>query len=527
MARKRPAHPPVHRTDLLPSNLTAAKKAKVLHLLAAYRRGAVLLGREQWRLFHETGRFNKNHDVDKTTFAAAIGAANRVQMCRYQVVGQLQGWVSNRANEFRDVVTRSTLPPDTKHMLYVVNRLSAWFLRGDIVMKESGEIIPEDVRRLARSIMRHVMGRHRRPTLSRISMRLDHRAARLARPTEATQAGRVGWWINLSTMEPGKKIAVPLLTYDYHAERPGRVTNGVQVNLNREGQLTFGVVTDMGEACAKSRAEYDGRGVLALDFGLSTLFATSEGQLLGQGWLKRLRRYDALLSMIAASQQRAGKKPRASKRYRALVEDVRGFLRTEVGRVLNHLVEQGRPKELVLERLDFRNPDLSRRLNAILRNCGRSVIKSKLAALEQRFGITSTEVNPAYSSQTCNVCGYVDARNRGSQDKFHCLCCGHTKHADLNAARNIGERRALPIGSVFQSKHAVLGHLVATFVARHPMSERRPGLSRFGRSGQRGLPADPRTTNPCFGKVPPAVVRSSERREAPMKSGTTQALVAA
>ena len=117
----------------------------------------------------------------------------------------------------------------------------------------------------------------------------------------------------------------------------------------------------MGEACAKSRADYDGHGLLALDFGLSTLFATSEGQLLGQAWLKRLKRYDALISMIAASQQRAGRKPRDSRRYRALVEDVRGFLRTEVGRVLNRLVEQGKPRELVLERLDFRHSDLSPR----------------------------------------------------------------------------------------------------------------------------------------------------------------------
>lgn len=520
MPRKRPEHPPVHRTDLLPSNLTTSKRAKVLDLLAHYRAGAVLLGREQWRLFFETGRFNKNHDVDKVTFAAMIGAANRVQMCRYQVVGQLQGWVSNRANEFRETVNRSTLSPDIRHMLHVVNRMGAWFLRADIAMKETGEIIPDDVRRLAHSIMRHVMGRHRRPDLPRISMRLDHRAACLAAPTHATQDGRVGWWVNLSTMDSGKKIAVPLLTYDYHAKRPGRVTNGVQVNLNREGRLTFGVVADMGESCAKSRADYDGHGVLALDFGLSTLFSTSEGQLLGQGWLRRLRRYDALLTMIAASQQRARKKPRDSKRYRALVEDVRGFLRTEVGRVLNRLVGEGRPKELVLERLDFRNPDLSRRLNAILRNCGRSIIQAKLADLEDRFGITSTEVNPAYSSQTCNACGYVDKRNRRSQSRFVCLWCGHEKHADLNAAPNIGERRALPIGSVFQSKASVLAEVVRAF------GERRVRSMRPGRTGSRGAPADPRQTNPYFGGVPLSVVRSSKRREASAKSGTTQALAA-
>jgi len=138
MARQKPEHPPVHRTDLLPSTLTAAKRAKMLELLDHYRAGAVLLGREQWRLFFETGRFDKNHDVDKVTFAAVIGAANRVQMCRWQVVGQLQGWISNRANAFRDTVNRSSLDPATKHMLHTINVLGAWFRRGDVEKKDTG-----------------------------------------------------------------------------------------------------------------------------------------------------------------------------------------------------------------------------------------------------------------------------------------------------------------------------------------------------------------------------------------------------
>ena len=203
---------PVMRCDLLSSNMTDAKEAQVRALLAAYRRGAVLLGREPWRLFFETGRFDRNHDKDKATFAAVIGAANRVQMCRWQVVGQLQGWIGNRANEFRDTVTRSTLDPETKHMLHVINRLGMWFSHREITMKATGEAVPTAVRSLARSIMRQIMRRHRRPNLRRISMRLDHRAACLAAPTRAAQAGRVGWWVNLSTMERGRKIAVPLLT---------------------------------------------------------------------------------------------------------------------------------------------------------------------------------------------------------------------------------------------------------------------------------------------------------------------------
>lgn len=165
------------RCDLLPSNLTVSKEAHLRALLAAYQSGAVMLAHEQWRLFFETGRFNKNHDRDKTTFAAVVGAATRVQMCRWQVVGQLESWVSNRANEFRSAVTCSTLDPDTKHMLFVINWLGAWFSRHEIAMKETGEIIPDRVRALARSIMRAVMRRHRRPDLRHVSMRLDHRAA--------------------------------------------------------------------------------------------------------------------------------------------------------------------------------------------------------------------------------------------------------------------------------------------------------------------------------------------------------------
>lgn len=78
--------------------------------------------------------------------------------------------------------------------------------------------------------MCHVMAKHRRPDLSRISMRLDHRAGCIARPGKATQNGKVGWWVKLSTMEKGRTISVPLLTYAYHDKRAGKVTNGIQVN---------------------------------------------------------------------------------------------------------------------------------------------------------------------------------------------------------------------------------------------------------------------------------------------------------
>jgi putative transposase len=46
-------------------------------------------------------------------------------------------------------------------------------------------------------------------------------------------------------------------------------------------------------------------------------------------------------------------------------------------------------------------------------------------------------VNPAYTSQTCNVCKVVDRTSRESQAVFRCTSCGHAEHADVNAAKNI------------------------------------------------------------------------------------------
>lgn len=58
----------------------------------------------------------------------------------------------------------------------------------------------------------------------------------------------------------------------------------------------------------------------------------------------------------------------------------------------------------------------------------------------QRAGVPLMFVDPRNTSRTCSRCGYVDKKNRRSQADFSCLRCGHTTHADLNAARNLATR---------------------------------------------------------------------------------------
>ncbi|GAB3936054.1 RNA-guided endonuclease TnpB family protein [Kribbella albertanoniae] len=53
------------------------------------------------------------------------------------------------------------------------------------------------------------------------------------------------------------------------------------------------------------------------------------------------------------------------------------------------------------------------------------------------------KVNPAYTSQTCSVCGHCVPENRKSQAVFRCVACGHQANADVNAAINIAAGRAV------------------------------------------------------------------------------------
>jgi putative transposase len=46
-------------------------------------------------------------------------------------------------------------------------------------------------------------------------------------------------------------------------------------------------------------------------------------------------------------------------------------------------------------------------------------------------------VPPRNTSRTCPTCTHVAASNRQTQDRFECVACGHTDHADVVAAINI------------------------------------------------------------------------------------------
>ncbi|MEV0291646.1 transposase, partial [Kribbella sp. NPDC050820] len=63
--------------------------------------------------------------------------------------------------------------------------------------------------------------------------------------------------------------------------------------------------------------------------------------------------------------------------------------------------------------------------------------------LEHKAAGRVEKINPAYTSQTCSVCGHCAPENRENQAVFRCVACGHREHADVNAAVNIAAGRAV------------------------------------------------------------------------------------
>ncbi|MDA3645304.1 transposase [Saccharopolyspora indica] len=80
-------------------------------------------------------------------------------------------------------------------------------------------------------------------------------------------------------------------------------------------------------------------------------------------------------------------------------------------------------------------------LNRSIADQGWFEIRRQLGYKTRRYGGELVAVAPHGTSQTCARCGTRDSENRqGCGRLFACVHCGHTEHADRNAAINILDR---------------------------------------------------------------------------------------
>ena len=450
----------------------AKKLTLVWAVLKAYRQSAQKIANHQWKSFFITGEMDKKAPICDS---GHILSARYLQTCQYQVVGVLKSWISNRKNDFRMLVTHSSLWDDPteegkllRTQLLYINKHGLWF-RNRVTMRK--EVIPAEVMRLARNLYRRLMNQHSKPSFRHVGMALDAKVARIERPKQAKN-DQFPYWLTLATLNYGKPIHIPLRENPYALAADGDEKAFVQINVRRgsvrgghTGILDIARVKESAPVFPLDRPKPRIVDTLGIDVGLRTLVATSMGELLGRNLIDRLSHLDAQISRLAAERQRQGL-PVRSRRYDVLVNRLRSFLKNEIGRVLNSLLARVHPAKVVIESLDFRSPDLSRRLNRLVQNFGRTWFRQKLGMLAEQYGFLVEEVHAAYSSQTCTSCGYVAKDNRSSQAKFHCRFCGRKAHADANGADVIRQRRSTAEYAPWRSKRQVLQAVIGHFLKR-------------------------------------------------------------
>ena len=93
----------------------------------------------------------------------------------------------------------------------------------------------------------------------------------------------------------------------------------------------------------------------------------------------------------------------------------------------------------VLEKLDIKEFNKSRKVNGMMSTFARGKLQQKMLEELNWHGFDFLEVAPDYTSKACPICSNIDDKNRDGKE-FKCTCCGYKDDADHMGGINIGNR---------------------------------------------------------------------------------------
>jgi putative transposase len=183
---------------------------------------------------------------------------------------------------------------------------------------------------------------------------------------------------------------------------------------------------------------------VGIDRGIANTLALSTGDLLSmpdalkQSAARRGRAQRVLSRRQRTSRRRAGQRALVSRLYAHEAASRRHWLHEQSTDIANRF------GAVAIEALRTANMTKAGRgkygLNRSILAQGWASFATMLSYKLAERGGALYLVNPAYTSQTCSACGSIAKESRKSQASFECIDCGHTAHADINAAINILRR---------------------------------------------------------------------------------------
>jgi putative transposase len=252
-------------------------------------------------------------------------------------------------------------------------------------------------------------------------------------------------YIKLMSLTPGKRILIPL-----SGKTP--ISGTITLVLTEESVSVHVPQELKKKSLPKTALE-------AVDFGYTEVMTDTQGIRYGA-------RFGATLAIATESRHQKmqkrhklhailknGENPEQTKRLQkynlgrkkqhSTTQRFQATLEREINTAINQLVRTKSPSILVTEELRHTfSYDKSKKMNRKLSSWLRGRLQDRVAFKALAEGFRHEQVNPAYGSQSCPHCEFVDHGNRKG-DRFQCLHCGHADLSDrvatLNYARRFGD----------------------------------------------------------------------------------------
>lgn len=247
------------------------------------------------------------------------------------------------------------------------------------------------------------------------------------------------------------RILVPFIMGSYQSERFTAAKGQCDLVRRKDGKWFLLVTVDLPDGTKIPATDFIG-----VDLGVANIATDSDGSRYSGASVEacRIRNHDLRRSLQKAAVGR--------KRRRLRPKNIRRKLKSIAGREarfrkdINHVISKslvakakGTGRGIALEDLKgIRDRTRFRKAQrAKMGGWAFHQLRSFIEYKAKREGVELVLVDPKNTSRECPSCGHIDKANRPSQAEFRCVACGHTGHADVNAARNIRSRARAPVNA--------------------------------------------------------------------------------
>ena len=263
--------------------------------------------------------------------------------------------------------------------------------------------------------------------------------------------------VSISTLQG--RVLIPFIMGKYQAQRFGFAKGQCDLVLRKDGKWFLLVTTDIPDDTPVPAKDFIG-----VDLGVTNLATTDQGEKFSGEPVEKVRqKYHGIrqsLQQKADLTKNSGKRPKQIRRKLKQICRKESRFRRDVNHVISKkLVAQAKDtvRGIALEdlkgirdRTRFRKPQ-----RAKMSGWAFHQLRAFISYKALLYGVQVVLVDPRYTSQTCSACGHCERANRPLQERFCCVQCGHTLHADINAAMNIRSRALVNVPKVSETPQTV------------------------------------------------------------------------